>query len=321
MRAILAANDASMQPRLAGSGYARAMRRPSPLLFGLLLVLGSEVATAAPPPKPKAPATRAESAADVETAEQLYAKLDYDRANEIADRLVKQRGLTHDQLVRAYRILAVTDAILDRDEAARDAFLQLLVFDPDYAVDPALGPKVGAPFVEARGQYRSLPTKPGVDVVASVRDVGGQLRVAARDPSHIAKKISVGWRWTSSGDYVVSTLAVGDGTVEVGPATQGRTRLDFYAQALDDRDNAVFESGNPVVPKSAFAETGPKVVVPPARPVEKSGGLFSSPIFWAIAGAAVLGGGTAIFFATRPQDPPTQALLSPSIRCGSDLCK
>src|SRR3712207_7198422 len=35
-------------------------------------------------------------------------------------------------------------------------------------------------------------------------------------------------------------------------------RSDFYAQALDDRDNAVFEVGSPQVPKSAFAETAPR---------------------------------------------------------------
>ena len=292
----------------------------------LVLVAFSEGAAFAQPKGSKTEKPRAEAPpADVETAEQLYAKLDYDKANEVAERVIKQKNLTHDQLVRAYRVLAVTNAILDKDEQAREAFLHLLVFDPEYTVDTNLGPKVSTPFVEARGQFRSLPTKPGMEVVANVRSDGGQLRVTTRDPTRIAKKVAVGYRWTSSGEYTVSTIGIGDATVEVAPAPSGRTRLDFYALALDERDNAVFEAGNPQVPKSAFAEAGSRPVAgggAGSTGSDKGGGsLFSSPVFWVIAGGLVAGGATAAFFAFRPEDPATRAALSPQIRCGAELCK
>ncbi len=282
------------------------------------------VAHAGPTPlkKDKPVAAKPDLPTDVETAEQLYAKLDYDKANEVAALVIKQKNLTHDQLVRAYKIYAVTNAILDKEEAARDAFLQLLIFDPEYTVDTNLGPKVSTPFVEARGQYRSLPSKPGMEVVANVRADGGQLRVTTRDPTRLAKKVTVGYRWTSSGEYNVSQLGTGEGTVEVAEAPPGRTRLDFYAQALDERDNAVFEAGSPAVPKSTFVEAGAKPVASGTTPVaDKGGSIFSSPFFWVFAGAAVAGGGTALFFALRPNDPPTQASFSPVIRCGADLCR
>ena len=110
----------------------------------------------------------------------------------------------------------------------------------------------------------------------------------------------------------------------MSPAAAGRTRLDFCAQALDERENAVFEAGSPQVPKSAFAESGPrpppsgnggKVVVD-----EKGKSLFMSPIFWVVAGAAVVGGGTALYLAVR-SEPATSAALAPLIRCGAELCK
>lgn len=266
--------------------------------------------------RPAAPAR--EAPADVETAEQLYAKLDYEQANSVAERIVKERGLTHDQIVRAYRVLAVTYAILDREEAARETFLKLLVYDPDYQVDPNLGPKVNNPFVEARGVFRALSSRPGIEVATNVRSDGGQLRVTTRDPTKIVKKVVVGYRWTSSGEYRTSQISAGEGVpVEVAPAPVGRTRLDFYAQALDERDNAVIESGNPNVPKSAFAET--------ARGGDGGGAgggsVFASPFFWGFTGAAVIGGGLALFFALRPQDPPTRALLGPTLQCGADPCK
>jgi hypothetical protein len=260
--------------------------------------------------------------ADVETAEQLYAKLDYEAANSVAERVVKQRGLSHDQLVRAYRILAVTYAILDKEEQATAAFTQLLTFDPDYQADPNLGPKVNTPFVEARGAFRSLPNKPGIEVSAVVATTGGTLRVTTRDPTRIVKKVNVGYRWTSAGEYTVATIAAGDAiSVEVAAAPAGRTRLDFYAQALDERENAVLEAGNPQVPKSAFAEAGGgKGGGNMGKEGGGGGSVFSSPFFWIFAGAAVAGGGTALFFALRPQDPPTKASLSPVMVCGADRC-
>lgn len=288
------------------------------VLLGVSATSATNAAFAEPNSKDKA---SAEAPADVETAEQLYAKLDYDQANAIAERVVKQRGLSHDQLVRAYRILAVTYAILDKDEQAREAFLHLLVFDPEYTIDPNLGPKVSTPFIEARGQFRSLPSKPGMEVAANVRSDGGQLRVMTRDPTRIAKKVVVGYRWTSSGDFTVSTVPVGEATVEVAPAPRGRARLDFYATALDEHDNAVFEAGSSLVPKSAFAEASPQPIAGNGKSEKAGGSVLSSPLFWIVAGAVVAGGGTAAFFALRPEEATTRASLAPQLRCGTELCR
>jgi len=270
--------------------------------------------------KPAGGAATLQAPADVETAEQLYAKLDYEQANSVCERVVKKSGLTHDQLVRAYRVLAVTYAVLDKEELARDAFLQLLTYDADYQADPNLGPKVNTPFMEARGAFRSLSTKPGIEVTASVSTNGGTLRVTTRDPTRMVKKVNVGYRWTSSGEYSVAPIAPGEAVaVEVSAAPQGRTRLDFYVQALDERENAVLEAGNPSVPKSAFAEAGAAGGGGKGAKAE-GGSVFSSAFFWIFAGAAVAGGGTALFFALRPQDPPSAASLSPVIRCGAERC-
>lgn len=278
--------------------------------------LASSQAFAAPP-KERAPA--APPPADVDTAESLYAKLDYEAANSVAERVLKQKSLTHDQLVRATRILAVTHAILDKEEQARDAFVQLLVYDPEYSVDPNLGPKVTTPFMEARGVFRSLPSKPGVDVSANVREGGGTLKVTTRDPTRVVKKVVVGYRWTSSGDYTVTQLGTGEAVVEVSAAPAGRTRLDYYAQAEDDRDVSVFEAGNPTVPKSAFVEAGSGRGG--GGSAEGSHPFVGSGVFWVLAGVVVAGAGTAAYFTFRPDDPPTSASLSPVIFCGGDRCR
>lgn len=275
--------------------------------------------------KPSSTSTLAAPRADVQTAEQLFAKLDYEQANAVAERVVKKSGLTHDELVRAYRVLAVTYAVLDKEDQARAAFLQLLTYDADYQADPNTGPKVNTPFMEARGSFRSLPSKPGIDVTARISTGGGNLRVTTRDPTRMVKRVNVGYRWTSSGDYTVTQLNPGEtvAAVEVAAAPAGRTRLDFYVQALDERENTVLEAGSPAVPKSAFAEAGASGGGGEAGAGGKGGkggSIFASPVFWVVAGVAAAGAGTAAFFAFRPQDPSTSASLSPVIICGADRC-
>jgi hypothetical protein len=311
----------------AREAYPLHMGRGSRGRAGLAFVVAASFVVASVPCSAVAQRGKPASAvqappADVETAEALYAKLDYEQASSVAERVVKKSGLTHDQLVRAYRVLAVTYAVLDKEEQARDAFLQLLTYDADFQADPNLGPKVNTPFMEARGSFRSLPTKPGIDVSASVSTNGGTLRVTTRDPTRMVKKVNVGYRWTSSGEYAVSQINPGEAVaVEVGAAPAGRTRLDFYVQALDERENAVLEAGNPNVPKSAFAESGGGGGRSGGKDVKPEGGsVFSSPVFWVLTSAAVIGGGAALFFVLRPQDPPTSASLSPVIRCGVDRC-
>jgi hypothetical protein len=305
---------------------AGTMNRRCAALCLLFASAMSSVASAQASGKKPAPRVEPPPPADVETAEHLYSKLDYEKANDVAERVLKQKGLTHDQLVRTYRVLAVTYAVLDKEEQSREAFLRLLVIEPEYTVDTNLGPKVSTPFVEARGQFRSLSAKPGIEVAPVVRQGGGQLRVTTRDPTRIVKRVTVGYRWTASGDYTITNVAVGDAAVEVAPATGGRTRLDFYAAALDDHDSIVFEAGSAQLPKSVFAEATARAVEKPGPPGDKvegskGGSVFTSPVFWIIAGAAVVGGGTAAFFAFRPADPPNSASLSPQIRCGSEPCR
>ncbi len=301
----------------------RAARSFVGLLVALLLVSGPALAQRGKPAGASAPQA---APADVETAEQLYAKLDYEGANAAAERMSKKPGLTHDQLVRTYRVLAVTNAVLDKEEQARDAFLQLLTFDPEYQADPNLGPKVNTPFMEARGSFRSLPSKPGVEVATSLSTNGGTLRVTTRDPTRMVKRVSVGYRWTSAGEYTVSQLNAGEqvAVVEIAAPPAGRTRLDFYVQALDEHDNAVLEAGNPAVPKSAFAEAsggGPaKGGGGSGTGKQESGSILSSPFFWIAAGAVVIGGTAATYFALRPQEPPSRATLTPVILCGTDRC-
>lgn len=277
----------------------------------MLLAAPPKAPAAAPAPPPPPPP------ADVETAEQLYARLEYEQANQVAERVTRLRGLSHDQLVRAYRVLAVTNGVLDREEQSKEAFIQLLTYDPDYQVDQNLGPKVSTPFSEARGFWRAQSGKPALEVQASPRGKeAGTMRATLRDPTRVVKKLVFAYRWGASGDFTTKAQSPSDNSIELPAPPPERTRLDYYVLATDDRDNVVLEHGNAQAPKTTFAENKGAA----GSGAEASSGFFGSTTFWILAGAlAVAGGGAATYFALRPQDPPTSATLTPILNCGAGV--
>ena len=132
---------------------------------------------------------------DLDAAEKAYVELEYDKANKLADAVIKQRSLGHDTLVRAYRLLARTHAVLDHDKEARDAFAMLLTYAPDEKDDKNLPPKVTDRQLEARGMLSGYGGKPGLEVLPELRGRARDaslLRVTTRDPTHLVRTVVVG---------------------------------------------------------------------------------------------------------------------------------
>jgi hypothetical protein len=266
------------------------------------------------------PRARAAGRADVDAAETAYADLDYERANKLAADVVARGGLAHAELVRAYRVLARTHAILDHDKEARAAFVWLLTIAPDEKEDAAMPPKVNDRMAEARGALGGYNVKPGIEIAATLRlHEAGTLRVTARDPTHVAKKIVVGWRW-GGGAWTTTEIAAGDASVDVAAPPVNATHLDFWAQARDERDDVLFEDGTSALPKTANL---PAIETPPpprrAPKDERQPSIFVSPVFWAIVGGVVLASGAITYAATRPATA-TSVTLSPTFYCGSLRC-
>ncbi len=262
---------------------------------------------------------------DLDKAEQSYANLDYEAANKLAQSVLKQHGLAHSDLVRAYRIIGVTHAILDHEDAAQAAFVMLLTYEPDYQADQNLGPKVTTPFYEARGFWRGQPVKPGIDATATVHAKGaGSLKATIRDPSHIVKRAEVGYRWGAVGPFKTKALTPGENaSIDIAQAPSGTTRFDYYVQAFDDKDNAVLESGNATTPKTVTVpvEAAPAGPVGGGEDKKKGGSIVSSPGFWAVVGGVVaVGAAVTIFALARPKDEPTSASITPGLNCGAAPC-
>jgi hypothetical protein len=263
---------------------------------------------------------------DLSAAEQAYVDLDFDRANQLARAIVQRTGLTHDQLVRAYRVLARTYAVLDREDDARAAFVRLLTFAPNEKEDRNLPPRVTMRLMEARGVLSGYSARPGIEVTASVAaGAGGTLRVTTRDPTHVVRRVLAAWRWGSSGPFRRAEIAVGEEVaVPISPPPVGAARFDYWAQALDELDDVDFESGNAEAPRTTLLLPP---VAPSARPDRESDrSIVASPVFWIVGGVVVAAASASVYFLTRKprseSEPATSADLAPPVLwCGTSPCR
>jgi hypothetical protein len=277
------------------------------------------------------------AAADIDASEAAYAAIDFERANLLAQRAAGARGLTHEQLVRAYRLLGRTSAVLGKPREAIDAFVRLLAYVPDEKADPSQTPRIQQAFSEAQGFWGSYATKPGVEATTVALRVQSQgtLRVRLHDPTHLVSRIVVGYRWGNTGPFTTAEVApVESFNVELVPGPPQVARLDYYVLALDAADGQAFVAGDPTTPRTALAELPPAVAsgaqgegaagAESGREGvrgERRGGksIFASPIFWVVAGAVVVTAATSTYFALRkPVEvslPPTQGDFTAKLLC------
>ncbi len=297
-------------------------RWPLPLLLAGAFVLLAATETA----------SRADAIADteVEAAERAYAALDYPAAIHHADQAIAHGALAHAALVRAYRVSAVAHAALEQTGPAKEAFRKLLTIDPEYELDRALSPKVQTPYFEARGDWRAESVHPGLEALALLAPgEPGTLRVTTRGFSGLVKYVSVSFRWGAVREATTKTVPPETQIdVPVPPPPPGGSRFDYWVQAMDDRDDVLFEVGNPATPKTTFltvSQPGASTAVDSKRgasdaPAHQGGGLLSSPVFWTVAAVVVVGAGVGTYFLAKGSPSPT---LGPRLACGnsaSDSC-
>jgi len=286
------------------------------------LVLGSALFLApALPAVMLVPAVaHADGSGDLAKAEQAYGALDYPAAHAAARSVVQRGDLSHDELVRATRILALSSVALEKPAEAKDAFVLLLTYDPTYVVDPKLGPRYREPFNEAKGFWSSQSSKPGIDtqVMVSPR-APGSIRVATKDPTNVVRRVIVSYRWAPSKNFVQAAAKTGDAHVDVPAPPSGSTRLDYFVRAEDAAGSAVFEAGTAAPPRFSVVQAEAT-----RAEAKENKSIFASPIFWIVTGVIVAGGATAAIVAAT-QGGGTTAVTSnrwtPALGCGGVRCE
>lgn len=263
------------------------------------------------------PSLAAPVEADLATAENLYAALDYAAALTAAEGVLAQRGLGHDVLTRATRVSALSHAALGHADQAKQQFVLLLEYDPDFKVDSKLGPRFAEPFAEAKGYWQAQGRKGGMDVQVAIQyDQAGEIRVTTRDPLGVVKRVAAGHRWSPRREFTIAEAEIAK-PIDVAANPAGSTRLEYYVRALDAKGNAVFEEGTPELPKFV-------TVVEPVRAgaAEPKKSFFASPAFLIVGGVILAGAAVGGFFALRPTEytTPTTGRGVVGAMCGSARC-
>ena len=259
---------------------------------------------------------------DLASAENSYAALDYPAASSKADEVLAQRGLSHDVLVRATRVAALSHAALGHTDKAKEYFTLLLGYDPDFKVDTKLGPRFSEPFAEARGYWQAQGRRPSMEVQA-VMQYGqpGQIRVVTVDPMSNIKRVAVGYRWAPARDYTNVTVDPGTRSIDVPANPSGAGRLDYWVRAMDAKDNAVFEEGTPEGPKTVIVNEPANRAGGAAGEEKKS--FFGSGLFFVATGVVLAGAAVGGYFLLRPTEytPAGTGRTAFGAACGSVRCE
>jgi hypothetical protein len=255
-------------------------------------------APAAPAPAAAVePGQRVDSEA-IKAALAAYDDLDYARC---VSELQKALGesLTRDEKVVTYRTLAFCHVGLDKPDAAKFDFENLLRIDESYELDRRISPRIRAPFEEAKaaiatgesveGQANEIQFKtPSVNAEVAPKKLGEgkPFTVSVRFSERGAAKAELFYR--VRGQAVFNKLATpgAEGTfnftvpgMQVGPPA-----VDYYVNVLDDSNTVVAHAGVLSQPLSV-------PVSAQKRPVYVRG-WFWGVVVGAVAVAAAVVGGT-----------------------------
>jgi tetratricopeptide (TPR) repeat protein len=234
-----------------GSGVPRLLRRACALLAfaAAWSWLGRVAAQESPAPQENADLSPSLVGADPSTAsaatllslaEEAMSTIDYQRSRDLAERAIAKGGLEIDDLVRGYRILALSLAQLDNLDAAEKAFIKLYALEPSSKLAMRLSPARRGPVLNARGFWSLHKDEFGVDVTYGRRE--RQLVVQVRDELNWGRIVHV---WSRFGDrpYTKSQRAAAQQVVfdvdDVGPTDA----LDVYAFVVDDHGNVLMRFG------------------------------------------------------------------------------
>ncbi len=148
------------------------------------------------------------------TALSAYENLEFSRAIALGNRALEQRLSAADQ-ARAYELLGFAYAATDSPVKAVDAFKQLILLEPDRALDPArISPKVTSAFQLALSQVLVVRAL-AVDSAAFVGGQGGvPIRYTVTSPARVLVRAIGGGRTIP----IDSTVATGQVTLR-WPAT------------------------------------------------------------------------------------------------------
>ncbi len=227
--------------------------------------------------------------ADLEKATKLVADLQYTEARSALDAAIKRPGNDRDTMLRIYELQGIVYATLNDAAKAGKAFQAMLVLEPERKLAGDYPPRVMTPFYEARGRASELGRLELKQLPAAIGNGRvGQLAVeVTTDPLKMVKKVKFhvrpdGGAWAElAGDMSGKTASV----------SVDAARIEWWADALAERDAVVAQVGSEAQPKiDSAAPAAVAKDTPKSEPLTPAPATAEEPVVTKSSGGGVSGG-------------------------------
>jgi hypothetical protein len=237
---------------------------------------------------------------ELDEARELLRRMDYGRAMDRAEGVLRAAHSGPEELVEAYRILGLGAAALGRSGEAQTAFRRLLAIEPAFRLPREVSPKLRPPFeralAEAAGQAPiGLEHEPPA-VGTSLAGTRLEARVES-DPLSMVR----GLRFRYLSGPQVKELAVLVGvqrklSLRLPRGFAGQV-FTYWVEALNEHGAVLARLGSQARPLElrALAEQPPPPALAspgdgPGTPAEVEPAWYQSWWFWTVVGAVVVAG-------------------------------
>ncbi len=225
-------------------------------------------------------------------ANTAWGKGEFDVAEALYHEALEQGGLSRADTLHAYVYMACARVVQNKKEQAVSAFRQAVLIDPTFAVPSEAGKKA----YQLGQQVKAREARVGPFVM--------NLQMPSKVPSGTAFTVTVSMDASRAALLMRIGLTVTDGLGSPPYQFQEDVPQDGAAKTVQMKLDV---PAKVVLPNGATVANGPSLVAhgddgPPPKDQKKSGGFWSSPVPYIIAGAALAGAGVGIYFATKPGD-------------------
>lgn len=203
------------------------------------------------------------ASAQLERAERAFADVDLEGTRDAARAALDGGGLSRDDVVRAYRLLGLSQAALGENRAAYESFVRMLALDPEASLERSIAPQLRGPYLEARGYWSARSgDRFSIDLVAGPN----AFVVRVRDPLGLARTIRTRARLDRDAEYRPDEAPAAPEVAFEIEGYEGYAEVVVVAQ--DEHGNALATLGTDVVPVELGVRREPSDS--PANPVGSS---------------------------------------------------
>ncbi len=209
--------------------------------------------------------SRAEARRAIEEGVRAYAELDFPLCVQTMRGVLALSGLSDPDRLEALEYLGSALVVLEREEAARDAFTRMLALDPYHVVrEPTGSPKISRFVAELRAEQvpdAALDPRVALELQLPARAQVGEDVVARVDASRVsddAAEITTVTLFVrepeASGFAASETERQGGGRFEVTLSPRDVGELAIYAEGRDDEGRVVARAAEPLAPRVLSVE-------------------------------------------------------------------